>query len=113
MTDQLDDFGVKYVRKKHSNHLINSLKKHYTVAKDWEGENYSGITLYWDYTNFQVHFYMPKCVKDSLIRFQHTLRKLTDQLHKHTILLFGATIKYAKAAGMFNKLDDDGKMFIQ
>ena len=37
----------------------------------------------------------PEYVKDFLIRLQHVLRKLTDQPHKHTIPLFGATIKYA------------------
>ena len=52
----VDDFGVKYVGKKHANHLINFLKKHYTVAEDWEGEKYGGITLDWDSTNRQVHF---------------------------------------------------------
>ena len=28
----VDDFGVKYVVNKHANHLINVMKKHYTVA---------------------------------------------------------------------------------
>ena len=31
----VDDFGVKYVDKKHDNNLINVLKKHYTVTEDW------------------------------------------------------------------------------
>ena len=34
----VDDFGVKYVRKNHANHIINVVKKHYTVAEDWEGK---------------------------------------------------------------------------
>ena len=51
----VDDFGVKYVGKKHANHLIKILKKHYTVAEDWEGKNYGGITLYCYYTKLQVH----------------------------------------------------------
>ena len=56
---------------------------------------------------------MPEYVKDSLILFQHTLQTLTYQPHKHIIPVFGATIKYAKALDTSNKLDDDGKMFIQ
>ena len=35
----VDDVGVKYVSKKRANHLINVLKKHYTVAEDWEGNH--------------------------------------------------------------------------
>ena len=56
---------------------------------------------------------MPEYVKYSLIRFQHRLQKLTDQPHKHTIPVFGATIQYTKAADMSNKLDDDDTHFIQ
>ena len=41
------------------------------------------------------------------------LLKLTDQPHKHTIPVFGATIQYAKLAYMSNKINDDGKTFIQ
>ena len=31
----VDDFRAKYVGKKHANHLINVLNKHYTVTEDW------------------------------------------------------------------------------
>ena len=56
---------------------------------------------------------MMEYVKDSLIRFQHTLQKFTGQPHKHTISVFGATVKYAKAADTSNKIYDDDKKFIQ
>ena len=56
---------------------------------------------------------IPEYVKDSLIRFQHTLQKLTDQPHKHTIPVFGAIIQYAKAADTSKKIDDNGKKFIE
>ena len=109
----VDDFGVKYVDKKHAIHLINVLKKHYTVAEDWEGEKYGGITLYWDYTKCQVHLSITEYVKDSLTWFQHTLQKLTDQPQKPTIIVFDTTIQYVKEADMSTKIDDDGKKFIQ
>ena len=105
----VDDFRVKYVCRKHANHIINVLKKHYTVAEYWEGEKYGGITLDWDYTKRQVNFSMPEYVKDSHIRFQHTLQKLTDQPHKHMVTVFGATIQYAKAVDTSKKLDENGK----
>ena len=109
----VDDFRVKYVGKKHSNHLINVLEKHYTVAEDCEDEKYGGITLDWDYTKRQVHLSMPEYVKDYLIRFQHTLQKLMDQPLKHTVPVFGSTIQYAKLAETSNKLDDEVNKFIQ
>ena len=44
----VDDFGVKYVGKEHAGHLVSVLEQHYTVAKDWSGKWYDGITLDWD-----------------------------------------------------------------
>ena len=41
----VDDFGVKYVHKTDTNHLVNSLKNAYKLAKDWTGGLYFGITL--------------------------------------------------------------------
>ena len=45
----VDDFGVKYVHKNDANHLANSLKNAYQLAKDWTGSLYCGITLKWNY----------------------------------------------------------------
>ena len=44
----VDDFGVKYSRKEHTLHLKNTgkLKK---VTTEWEGEQYIGIAIKWDY----------------------------------------------------------------
>ena len=48
----VDDFGVKYVRKEHAEHLIGSINKLYRkLTKDWTGNLYCGITLEWDYIN--------------------------------------------------------------
>ena len=33
----VDDFGVKYVEKKHANHLLASLQKLYTMTEYWTG----------------------------------------------------------------------------
>ena len=92
----VDDFGVKYVGEEHAHHLINVLKKHYKVAEDWNGEKYSGITLDWDYVRREVHLSMPEYCADALVRFNHTLRKLNHQPHKHTLPTYGTSIQYAK-----------------
>ena len=36
----VDDFGVKYVHKDDADHLANSLKNAYKLAKDWTGSLY-------------------------------------------------------------------------
>ena len=45
----VDDFGVKYVGKKHADHLLEAIQKHYTCAVDWTGDLYCGIKLDWNY----------------------------------------------------------------
>ena len=45
----VDDFGVKYVRKEHSRHLVSVLKEHYDISEDREGKKYVGLTFEWDY----------------------------------------------------------------
>ena len=36
--------------KEHAEHLISSLRKHYTkIAVDWTGSLYAGINLNWNY----------------------------------------------------------------
>ena len=40
---------IKYVRKEDAQHLMEVLKKHYTISKGWKGERCNSITLGWDY----------------------------------------------------------------
>lgn len=44
----VDDLGIKYNGREHAQHLINALKKHYTISADWSGSLYCGITLTWN-----------------------------------------------------------------
>ncbi len=55
----VDDFGVKYIDKNNVEHLMSILKQDYTINTDWEGMQYLGLTLDWDYTKHKVHFSMP------------------------------------------------------
>ncbi len=41
----VNNFGVKYVGKKHADHLIWCIKQNYKLTKDWTGDNYCGIKL--------------------------------------------------------------------
>ena len=71
----VDDFGIKYEKKADAEHLLNALKKHYTIDIDWEGKLYCGITLDWDYEKRHVDLSMPGYIKKLLQRFQHECRK--------------------------------------
>jgi hypothetical protein len=47
----VDNFGIKYVNKDYVNHLIKSIRKDYSLTKNWTGDLYCGIQLDWDYSN--------------------------------------------------------------
>ena len=68
----VDDFGVKYVGKEHAQHLVDTLKKYYDIAEDWEGDLYCGITLDWDYEKRTLDISLPGYIKKVLQRFEHT-----------------------------------------
>ena len=93
----VDDFGIKYERKRDARHLLNVLKRHYDVTQDNKGERYIGITLDWDYENRQVHLSMPDYVKKALIQFNHTKpAKGQDAPSKYTPPNYGAKKQYAQ-----------------
>jgi hypothetical protein len=45
----VDDFGVKYIRKEHAQHLKNTLEEHYKHTCNWTDKCCIGIKLDWDY----------------------------------------------------------------
>ena len=67
----VDDFGVKYIGRKHAEHLISVLKQDCTISQDWTGAKYLGIDLDWDYANRQVHRSMLDYIPAALKRFNH------------------------------------------
>ena len=44
-TLSVDDFGVSYVGKEHSNHVVGVLEQHSKVTKDCQGERYRDVIL--------------------------------------------------------------------
>ena len=43
------DSEVKYFSKGDINYLLDSIKKHYAISTDWEGQNYLRLTIDWNY----------------------------------------------------------------
>ena len=67
----VDDFGVKNVGKDTADHIIQALKKLYTISIDWTGHLYCGININWDYDKRICDISMPTYIKDDLHKFQH------------------------------------------
>ncbi len=82
-----DDFGVKYTNRDDADHLMNTLKKLYTVSVDWTADKYRGIQLDWDYAKRTYDLPMPAYVDRSLYRFQfHKLIRPHTPSHALSLL---------------------------
>ena len=67
----MENFGIKYIGRKHVDHLLGVLKQHYQLTEDWKGELYCGIKLKWDYVNKHVKISMPGYIQKLLDRHIH------------------------------------------
>ena len=90
----VEDFGVKYVGKEHSDHLIKYIKENYDITEDWEGKRYLGLNFDWNYDTHSVHLYMPNYITEALKRFKREKPKIWKGYpHQHTIPNYGAKQK--------------------
>ena len=82
----VDDFGVKYIGKEHADHLIQCLHNHYQeVDIDWNGNQFCGVHLDWDYNQRTCSLSMPGYVTNALHKFQHPpLKKAQDSPYPTT-----------------------------
>ena len=68
------DSGKKFTNKKHTDHLINALKKHYKLAKDWTGSLYCGIDLKFYYDNRTLDISMLGYIKKLLKNYNYIMK---------------------------------------
>ena len=59
----VDDVGVKYTRKRHSEHLKSVLDTYCNMDTDWKGKLCCGVHLKWNYREGYVDISMPNYVK--------------------------------------------------
>jgi hypothetical protein len=71
LTLVVNNFGFKYVRKEHVNHLIWCIKQKFELTKDWTGDLYCGIQLKWDSDARTLHILMPGYIKKVPQKYKH------------------------------------------
>ncbi len=67
----VDNFAINIVSDNNAYHIINALKKYFTIAVDKDSPKYIGLTIEWDYENGKVHMFMPGYLAKTIIRFKH------------------------------------------
>jgi hypothetical protein len=92
----VDDFAVKYVGKKHAEHIRNALLRTYELATDWKATVYSGMTLKWDYDKRTCDISMPGYVSNVLRKFRHDAPNHPRHTpSRYVIPVYGAKTQYA------------------
>ena len=110
----MDNFGIKYVGSEHAKHLASILNKHYKCKLEWEGQQYLGMDIDWDYTGHTVHISMLEYVPDALTRFQHPPPCIPQhQPYPHIKPNCGAKAQLTENVNNSPLLDKTGKKYIQ
>jgi hypothetical protein len=91
----VDNFAIKIMSEDNANHIINALKKHYTITVDREATKYIGLTIKWDYENSKVHIYMLGYLTKAMTCFKHEApTKIQNSPHCHIEVKYGAKHQY-------------------
>jgi hypothetical protein len=70
----VDDFGVKYQLKDDADHLFSTLRLKYKLKVDWEGRQYLGRRIVFDYSELTVTIDMPDYIPKVIKRFRPNLK---------------------------------------
>ena len=112
----VDDFGIKYFNKGDADHLLRAIGDHYTYTTDWDGKNYCGLTLDWNYKAGYVDVSMPGYVQKTLERLQHKPPSSPQYSpHAHVPIVYATknTRQYATAPDTSPLLSPKDTKYIQ
>jgi hypothetical protein len=91
----VDDFAVKYVGKRHAEHLRNDLLQTYELTTNWTATVYSGMTLKWNYKTRTRDISIPGYVSNVLGKFQRDAPKHPhDTPSRYVMPVYGAKTQY-------------------
>ena len=86
----VDDFCVKYTREEDVRHLIDTLERVYTLTTDWQGSQYIGYNIKFDYSAGTVTLSGPEnYVRDALASVGYTPRLGTHSPWLHVKPTYG------------------------
>jgi hypothetical protein len=95
-TPIVDYFVVKYVGRKHAEHLWNAFLRTYELTTGWTATVYSSLALKWDYEKITCDISMPRYVSIVLSKFQHNSPKHPQHTPQQYVTpVYGAKTQYA------------------
>ena len=109
----VDDFGIKYYSKADANHLLACLRENYKISVDWEGKNYCGLTLDWNYEKGYVDISIPGYVEKVCAKLNHPSPRFPQHApHRWTQPSYGSKTQMAPVDNS-PLLDATGKKKVQ
>jgi hypothetical protein len=69
----VNDFDIKYIHSRDTQHLINTLDSLNEITTNWTGSKYLRLTLDWDYKARTLDISMPGYIEKALQHFFHPL----------------------------------------
>jgi hypothetical protein len=111
----VDNFGIQYSLLQDAQHLLAALKQHYeAITVDWEGTQYCGITLQWNYEKRTVDLSMPGYVQAALDDFNFTSTSCAEpQPHRHNPPQYGVKTQLTDPINVTTPLDNKGNLRLQ
>ena len=110
----VDDFGVEYVGEKHAIHLRDTIKQHYDLTENWNGDLYAGINLVWNYKKRTCRLTMDEYIATVLLKYNHPIPKKRQlSPSKAAPINFGAKTQFTPDEDTSDLLDDDGIKRVQ
>jgi hypothetical protein len=110
----VDNFAIKYTKTEDAQHLIDTLKKYYTIPIDWDATKYIGLTIHWNYVKQKVYIHMPGYLAKTLQRFKYpTPTKQQNSPHPHVTPQYGAKVQYMPDDDQSPPLNKEDTKYIQ
>ena len=110
----VDDFGIKYVGRRHAEHLLTALQQNYKVTTDWSGTKFAGIDIAWDYGKRTCRLTMNNYIDTLLLKYNHPRpKKPQHSPHAHREIIYGAKEQLAPDADTSPPLSEEGVKRIQ
>ena len=114
----MDNFGIEYVCKEHTLHLLKTLEMDYKITTDWEGTKFAGIDLAWNYhawhANRTCRISMKGYITKVLLEYGHPFpMKPQLSLHRHKEISYGYKEEHAPEDDISPPLDSHSTKRVQ
>ena len=114
----VDNFGIEYVCKDHTLHLLKTLEMDYEITTDWEGTKFSSIDLAWNYharhANRTCRISMKGYIAKVLLKYGHPITKKSQlSPHYHQEISYGTKEQLSPEDDTSPPLDSQGTKRVQ